>query len=1048
MAADKDPFLRQIAVYYDKAYHDRLTDFTFVFPNRRSTLFFQKYLREAQGMRLHDFSTPFLAPPTVTFDDLIARWTTTVEASRTELLIHLYAAYLEVTKSMSMAPEDAMDLSAFSFWGEVILDDFNEIDLSMADASDVLRNLRDLKSIETNPLDSEKWELVKQFWDTTGLEHLMPDDSGNLFIDHTLPDAADKKNGPAAKAFVRIWQILSPLYHGFRQRLERHSLHYAGMVARQLAERLSSDITALQHLWKPGERFVFAGFADTLPARLSIMQALRDTGVADFFWDLDLPVFNLADNVAARSVRKLAEKYPAPIELQPPTGAPIISIVGVPSEIAQVKEASSTLAAMNIKSHEASSVAVVLADEALCVPLLNSLDLPEGVDVNITMGYPLRLSPVASALETFALMQSRSRYVLRENITTFFRDDVSRLLSHPLLMRLAPQECRELIARVDALRLYNLPADELQDKAGRLAPLFVPVKGVETGLGAFSGIRSAVSCLLSLFPETSQAIDPAAEGEEPDEPTDDLWVLDRGFLSGYLDELDTLQQCLDDVLGPDVRYGGTSVMRSVARMMSSRKVSFSGAPLRGLQVLGIGETRTLDFDHIVALSMNERVFPRRTQSPTFIPQTLRKAYGLPLAERKEAETAYAFFRMLARAKEVTLIYNANTEGITSGEMSRYLYQLIYAYRPENLTATVKNYRIGAITQNAITLTKSDAAMREIAAFFPSTGRERAFSASTIKGLLDCEMRFFLENVAGFRLPDEVKTYIDDSIYGKIVHEALESLYNHQADAQKRSDGGALITSALLHALSGSPLLERYVIRAVNHIYLGREGAAIARVIDDLDTPLDGEPKLFAALIKKNVKRLLEAEAAWVSEKYEVVYLHGESRNTQVLKLADDLSINFTHIIDRIDKVTDEAGGTPYLRLVDYKTGREMLSVSNVDRLIDYTLTEKNHPHGMTQLMIYCNSYSQQISYNGRIQPFIYPLRDIIKGDGIKELKVGYIDGNLKRLNPLTDYRDINDEFLRLLSERIRHLLDPDAPVMQTPLVDDCKYCTFKEICNR
>lgn len=1055
MADNSDPFLKQIATAYDSAHPEGLTDFTFVFPNRRSSLFFQKYLREAKGTRLRDFNVPFLAPATITLDELIERWSDTVEASRTELLIHLYASYLSVTAGMGMPAEAAMDLSSFMFWGDVILDDFNEIDMSLADASEVLRNLRDLKSIETNPLDDEKWKLIKQFWDTTGLEHLLPDADDRLWIDYDITASAEPGSHSAAKAFFRVWQILGPLYFDFRERLTQRGLHYRGMAVRRVAERLSADSDDSDPLLDSVGRFVFAGFGNISHAEIAVMDALRVREVADFFWDVDLPCFDMKENGAARAVKRLSEKFKSPFQLQSPDVAPRISIVGVPSEIGQVKEASAILSTMNLHSHDASSTAVVLADEALCVPLLNSLALPSGVDVNITMGYPLRLSPVVSAVEAFALMHSRARYLRDEALTTFFRDDVSRLLSHPLLLRLAPEECREIARRVEQLRLFNIPSVELQNVAGVLSPLFAPLKDVVTGAGVFAGIRTAVLCLLALFPEPEVPEDPSAEGEETDDALEDLWVLDRGFLHGYLDELDMLEQNILTVLGGDVVYGGTSAMRSVAKIMAGRKVSFSGAPLRGLQVLGVDETRTLDFDRIVAMSMNERVFPRRSQSPTFIPQTLRLAYGLPTAEHKEAETAYAFYRMLSRASEVSLIYNANTEGITSGEMSRYLYQLIYAYRPVGLTSVVKNYKVGVIPRNDISLVKSGAAMEEIKRFLPDApeDQQRSFSASSIKTMLDCEMKFYLKYVAGFNLPDEVRGYIDDSVYGKIVHEVLERLYNHQAHKQRRSDKGALITAALLESLIKDPLLDRYIKRSINHVYHGREGADIAAGTDDLDSPLSGESMLFAALIKKNIIRVLEAEAAWARDKYEVIYLHGESRDSRTLSLAEGLDINFMHIIDRIDLVTDTYGSEPYLRLVDYKTGSEELSASNVVHLVDYSLSVR-HPHGITQLMMYCNSYSQWTGHHGRIHPVIYPMRKIINSAVIGDVKVGppKVDpetGKSSRsLPPLTDYREINDEFVGLMSAKIRRLFDPAELLVQTPVLDDCKYCEFREICNR
>ncbi len=252
-----------------------------------------------------------------------------------------------------------------------------------------------------------------------------------------------------------------------------------------------------------------------------------------------------------------------------------------------------------------------------------------------------------------------------------------------------------------------------------------------------------------------------------------------------------------------------------------------------------------------------------------------------------------------------------------------------------------------------------------------------------------------------------------------------------------------------------PLVDRYIIRSINHIYHSRKGAEIASVSDELDTPLDGESTMFAALIKKSVIRVLEAEAEWLKDKYEVIYMHGESDDRLSLSLTSDLRINFRHIIDRIDLVRDTQQSEPYLRLVDYKTGREELRASTVGHLVDYGLSGDNvPPHGITQLMLYCNSYSELTGNIGRIQPFIYNLRDIVNSGSIEEIKVGpaCIDpatGKMSRSLPiLADYRDINDEFMTLMSEKISRLFDNTVPFEQPESDRNCRYCNFREICNR
>lgn len=1012
-----NPFLRQIADAYITNEPDDLLDFCFVFPNKRSGTFFIKYLTD-RHRELHPGSdAPVLLPAVVTISDLVLDWTDSVEASRFELLLLLFRCYRDIIAERTdrTPDEKGIDIDRFMHWGDMILTDFNDVDKDMVDAAHLFRNFRNVKEISANPLTPEQYEIVARFWDTTGNPLLDPEAAaaGDHMWNHL--DYADKSVG--IRNFLRLWEVLYDLYVEFRSRLSSRRLCYAGMASRQAALRLASDEFFPDSL--AFRRYIFIGFNVLSRSEQSIFESLNRLGAADFYWDNASVAFDVSENRAARFIASYVSRFPSRYSLQPVRTMPRISVLGIPSNIGQAKEAADIISAMEINESNAISTAVVLPDESLALPLLHSLSGPGGspdFDVNITMGYKLRNSPVAAMIDSVVALHQRER--IYHGDTEYYHHDVTRLLSHPVVRKVDPEGREAIISLIGSRRLFYVPFEAISATAPAIAFLFSPISSPDSPDLVFTSLRRILMSLRPFFTDSE---------------------LDTAFIDSYLRELASLHSLVSAYLEPDdLLPTEMTVLSTVDRIMRRASVSFIGAPLRGLQIMGMLETRCLDFDRIVITSMNERIFPRRHVADTFLPDSLRRAYGMATAEFQESIFAYYFYRLISRASEVHLLYDASTSGLKSGEMSRYIHQLRYIYRPEGFTMGVKTYPLHPAPERSISIVKTPEIMAMINRFRSEGPDALRFSASSLKKLLSCPLEFYLLYVRGMFPDDEYRDYLDDGTYGTIVHEVAEKIYK---DEWKRQGHPPLITADDLDRLkSAQREITRIIIRKINKLYRGlgeRSYPSLEAEDADscLDRPLTGDAEIVARLIFRSVSRLLECEKAMAP----FTFVQGEERKVGRLEVVPGLTVNLTQIIDRVDAATSDDGET-YYRIIDYKTGSDTLRARSVADL--FSLDGSDAPRAIMQLMLYCISYAQFNGFEGRIQPLIYSFREMF-GSGIRPL---VIDGE-----PMLDYRDLADEFRSLLAERLSSFFNPDVPISQcepSPNGGPCRFCEFRVLCNR
>lgn len=1018
-----DPFLKQIARHYATLDTDASARLCFVFPNQRSGYFFEEYIKE-EYRRLGNRTV--LMPRVSTMSGLVEQWCDLVEATPTELSMLLYRTYIDLTahsQTDDTAPALAPD--RFMFWSDVIINDFNEVDRAMANAQHLFRNLSDIKELQTNPLTAEQIELVKQFWGTTGVPWL-EEDNGHLWLDNPT-----ESHDAGVRNFLKLWSILGPLYEAFGDTLRQNGLCYIGMAYREVAQNLEHILEAEES----SDIYVFCGFSELSKAEIKIFDELKKSGRAIFHWDDTLPNLGTAEDFPLKLIRGYQRRFPSPtdFELQYPDYSPLIRVYAVPSETGQVKVAARLLRAGNgLNRANAVEWAVVMPETSLSMPLLNSLDLPQGVEMNITMGYPLQSTAMSAVMEQLAVVRQLTR--AGETSTLFNKPALLELLSQPLLLTSAPTDCRNLIAELEKTKGLYVKWDRLKPHAGCLEFLFMFNPHADVN-GTLNDMCLTASRLLELYDRSRGNLH--VDEDHTDESTD----LQREFLQAYIFQLEQLQHLITKYsLEPYIEHVDETVSGAIEKMMRQMQVNFAGTPLKGVQLMGVLETRALDFDRLIITSMNERTFPRKLRKATFLPQNLRIAYGMESHEEQEIAMAYHFYRLASRARYIDLIYNSDTEGVTSGEMSRYLYQLKYLYRYPGLKEFTLNYLPWTITTNSIEIVKTPRVMEQLEQYRAPNG-SRNLSASSIKKLLDCELKFYLETVCRFNDDNQSPDHVDDSIYGKIVHFIMEHVYNGSITSSTNERPRTVVTYDRIETIFKSNVIEKIATAAVNIMFMDKTGS-------EVESSLEGETELFRQMAITDVRNLLRAEQALMGHNGTITIEQTETNKHMVMDFGNGLNVNFTYIIDRVDTLQLE-GEAPRLRIVDYKTGSDAIKFNEVTQLVDYSSCKyyNDVPHAITQLMLYSTAFARDNGLGEEpIQPIIYKFRDLSKPHAkIQPLKHGPIK---QKKTPLTDYREIEDEFMALMNKKIQDLFNPDIPLRQAPTDVLCKYCDFKEICGR
>ncbi|RHJ81871.1 PD-(D/E)XK nuclease family protein [Parabacteroides sp. AM08-6] len=963
------PFLYQIASLFYKEYGAEISRLAFVFPNRRTGLFFQKYLSEVA-------EKPLFSPTVLTINDLFVQLSGKQTADRISMLFMLYDIYLRHSGSSETFDE-------FLYWGEMLLNDFDDIDKYMVDARMLFMNVTDLREIENDFsfLSEGQIQAIRTFWSS-----FYP-----------------KGDAPNQKEFLAIWEILYALYTDLRAALSDEGQGYEGMIFREVVENLKQG----KCCELPYAKVVFVGLNALSVAEETFLTELQKQDIADFYWDYASPKVTDPDNKASYFVERNQKLFPSKLTIdagstgksrEKDTPAKI-EVIGIPSGVGQAKQVHTILSELcrkdEMSPEEALRTAIILPDEHLLIPVLNAI--PEQIRrINVTMGYPLAGTPVASLMEYILALQKNIRYVERQPL--FYFRDVLPILNHRYITTTAPDIMAALVKDISENNKIYISSADL-NKTSLLSILFTPVTTVDT----------FADYLIRVLQELNRVMSSLSGEEEEDDATQRTNDLEQEFIFHYFVTVNRMKEVMQEA---HVEMKIDTYFRLLKRVTDTITIPFHGEPLSGLQIMGVLETRALDFDRLIILSMNEGVFPLRKTANSFIPYNLRRGFGLPTYEHQDSVWAYHFYRLIYRASHVSLLYDTRSNGLQTGEVSRFVHQLHYHYE-EPIENKLVVYNVSSSKTPVLQVEKSDEILCRLNAF--RKGGSRAISASAVNTYLDCPLKFYFSVVEGIQEEDEVSETIESNVFGSILHKVMEELYLPFC--------GKMVTADLLKLIKkDTTVLTGTIARAFAEIFFKT----------DVARPLTGQNFLIGEMIRKYVEKILECDIKLTPFRY----VESEKKMNRLFCLTDKSEIQLKGFIDRIDEVDN------VVRIIDYKSGSGTTVFTSIDNLFNKEETERSK--AVMQVFMYAWMYDE-VPTGKFIQPGIYYMRTLFSSS-FNPIVCQRVDRT--KIEPVTDFANYYAEFETGLRKCLDEIFSADVPFVQTPTGKACAYCPFKDICGK
>jgi hypothetical protein len=946
-----DAFLKLVAKYIYQHNNADIRDICLIFPNRRAGIFFSKYLSQI-------IEKPVWMPHIRTITEVMKDLSGLQVADQLTLMFELYKVYTKENKSNESFDE-------FYYWGEMILNDFDDVDKYLVDAKQLFQNLSDLKEIENQfTLPEEQLKIILEFWKNIKLH----------------------ESSPLKDDFISVWSVLFDVYSKYRELLISKGIAYEGMINRDVFEKIKRNET----IPIPYKRFAIIGFNALNASEKEFFKYLKKNKLADFFWDYDNYYLDNPLHEAGHFIRENLSLFPSPQELENNntlTSPKNIEIIAVPSDIGQAKLISNILNRWGSIGSQMTETAVVLADEQLLIPVLTSL--PEEIkDVNVTLGYPFRSTPVYSFCETLISLHNNTKKSNQGELRFYYKN-VTALLNHPYVQMICGNESMQLLDYIVKYNRVFLTLPELNKH--------------EYLKSVFRIHNTALDFIDYLTEISSKTAHLTAKTEENDDFNSEYWF---AFITA-------LNRLHDIITNDNILIEIPTLIRLLRKMTSRLSIPFKGEPLAGLQVMGMLETRALDFNNIIMLSANEGILPKSEASTSFIPYNLRRGFGLPTIEHQDAVYAYYFYRILQKAENVALLYNSQI-GKGTSEMSRYLFQL--HYEPAfHINKHSLNFQIALSDEKNITIPKTSDILHSLNRFTDQSNRPNYLTPTAINAYLDCTLRFYFRYIAQIKVKDEVEEDIEGSMFGKLLHYTMERIYS---GFLKRN----MTASDFVNLLNDKDLIE-CIVQAFAAEFFKKEN----------ETPqFHGKSLVVKEVLRKYVLQVLEVDkrlAPFIPMEFE------KSLQTYVTIEISDKTINVLlgGTIDRIDR-TDNS-----FRIIDYKTGRIERNFAGIAQLFEAEGKKKNKE--ALQILLYSFVTGENSNYKHlQIVPGLYGMREIFKRDFDYHLSQNY--------NKLEYFSQIREPYLTGLKKIMSEIFNPDIPFTKVADKKACEFCDYRSICHR
>ena len=958
-----ESFLKLVAADLYKHTEGNLAHTAVVFPNKRAGLFFNEYLAQ-------ESESPIWSPAYVSISELFRSLSPWEVGDPVKLVCELYKIFRRETQSTET-------LDDFYFWGEMLISDFDDADKNKVDTDKLFSNLQDLRNImdDYTFIDDEQEEAIRQFFQNFSIE----------------------RRTALKERFISLWDVLGNIYKGFRESLASQNIAYEGMMYRHVIEHL--DVDKL-----PYEKYVFVGFNVLNKVEHTLFTQLKDAGKAVFYWDYD--EFYMKENrqavthEAGEFIRRNLRDFPSPLSGE------LFKNLSKPKEVHYIASSTENAQARylpqwirnNLTTPE-KETAVVLCNEALLQPVLHSLPA-EVKHVNITMGFPLSQTPVYSFL--IALLELHTHgFNFKSGRYTF--QSVVTLLKHPYTRQLTGQA--ELLEKelTRNNRFYPLPGELGKDEF--LTRLFTPLSG---NLNLCIRLSETLQQVAGIYQTNTSG-------------TEDTDAFNQLYRESLFKAYTTINRFRTLIEEDELTVQSETFRRLLVKVLSTTNIPFHGEPAIGMQVMGVLETRNLDFRHLVLLSVNEGQLPKSGGDSSFIPYNLRKAFGMTTIEHKIAVYAYYFYRLLQRAERITLMYNTSSDGLNRGEWSRFMLQFLIEW-PHPITRQFLEAGQSPQGTSPITVEKTSDVMRRMQSLFDVRANPKAkFSPSALNYYLDCPLKFYYRYVAGLSAPDEVSAEIDSATFGSIFHYAAEHIYKDLT-----THGKVINKEALETLLRNEVKLQDYVDTAFKKLFFN--------VPQNEKPEYNGVQLINSAVIARYLKQLLQNDLRYAP----FTFIASEMEVDEPIDIQTPKGVIKSRIGGIIDRM-DSKDGT--LRIVDYKTGGDADTPPHVESLF---IPDKKRSNYVFQTFLYAAIMCRK-QPTMKIAPALLYIHRAATETYSPVIQMGE---PRKPKEAVEDFSKYEKEYRERLQGLLEEIFNPEKSFTQTEIIEKCTYCDFKALCKR
>ena len=958
-----ESFLKLVAADLYKHTEGNLAHTAVVFPNKRAGLFFNEYLAQ-------ESDSPIWSPAYVSISELFRSLSPWEVGDPVKLVCELYKIFRRETQSTET-------LDDFYFWGEMLISDFDDADKNKVDTDKLFSNLQDLRNImdDYTFIDDEQEEAIRQFFQNFSIE----------------------RRTALKERFISLWNVLGNIYKGFRESLASQNIAYEGMMYRHVIEHL--DVDKL-----PYEKYIFVGFNVLNKVEHTLFTQLKDVGKAVFYWDYD--EFYMKENrqavthEAGEFIRRNLRDFPSPLSGE------LFKNLSKPKEVHYIASSTENAQARylpqwirnNLTTPE-KETAVVLCNEALLQPVLHSLPA-EVKHVNITMGFPLSQTPVYSFL--IALLELHTHgFNFKSGRYTF--QSVVTLLKHPYTRQLTGQA--ELLEKelTRNNRFYPLPGELGKDEF--LTRLFTPLSG---NLNLCIRLSETLQQVASIYQANTSG-------------TEDTDAFNQLYRESLFKAYTTINRFRTLIEEDELTVQSETFRRLLVKVLSTTNIPFHGEPAIGMQVMGVLETRNLDFRHLVLLSVNEGQLPKSGGDSSFIPYNLRKAFGMTTIEHKIAVYAYYFYRLLQRAERITLMYNTSSDGLNRGEWSRFMLQFLIEW-PHPITRQFLEAGQSPQGTSPITVEKTPDVMRRMQSLFDVRANPKAkFSPSALNYYLDCPLKFYYRYVAGLSAPDEVSAEIDSATFGSIFHYAAEHIYKDLT-----THGKVINKEALETLLRNEVKLQDYVDTAFKKLFFN--------VPQNEKPEYNGVQLINSAVIARYLKQLLQNDLRYAP----FTFIASEMEVDEPIDIQTPKGVIKSRIGGIIDRM-DSKDGT--LRIVDYKTGGDADTPPHVESLF---IPDKKRSNYVFQTFLYAAIMCRK-QPTMKIAPALLYIHRAATETYSPVIQMGE---PRKPKEAVEDFSKYEKEYRERLQGLLEEIFNPEKSFTQTEIIEKCTYCDFKALCKR